>query len=240
MPDQRKHRGPHPKDENLFGKSQIPLLQEAIADLYWLLSKGYPDNASLKIVGDKFKLKSRQRLALQRSVCNQSEAIKRSEKLVLPSQLSGQSVEIDAFNLLITIESAFSGGVIFKGLDGCYRDMASIHGTYKRVIETETALIKIGETLSSLGVTSVHWLLDKPVSNSGRMKTLLYTIAEKHKFLWTAELYFNPDAELVQSSQIAVTSDSMILDNCKKWFNLANYLIDQEIPQARLIRFRLP
>src|SRR6266404_1471952 len=43
---------------------------------------------------------------------------------------------IDGFNLILTLESALGGGVMLVGRDGCYRDMASVHGTYRRVEET--------------------------------------------------------------------------------------------------------
>ena len=40
MPDSRKHRGQHPSDAKLFGRSQLPKLQQAVRDLSWLWSEG--------------------------------------------------------------------------------------------------------------------------------------------------------------------------------------------------------
>lgn len=237
MPDQRKHRGPHPKDEQLFDPLQLPKLKAAVHDLSWLLSKSYPENASLKLVGDQYRLTTRQRKALMRSTCAAQATQVRNEKVLIPAELEGKPIFIDAFNLIITTESALSGGFIFKGLDGCYRDLASIHGTYKRVEETAQALEVIAAACTALGTGSVHWLLDKPVSNSGRMKTLLYEFAAAKELNWTAELYFNPDKELINCKDVVVSTDSMILDHCSRWFNLAAYLIDQFIPSARLICF---
>jgi hypothetical protein len=48
--------------------------------------------------------------------------------------LEDETILIDGFNLLITIESALSGGYIFIGVDGGFRDLSSIHWSYKRVI----------------------------------------------------------------------------------------------------------
>jgi hypothetical protein len=67
---------------------------------------------------------------------------------------------------LITIEAAMSGGLIFVGRDGCCRDLASIHGTYRKVTETIPAVKLIGRFLQKVGVTEAVWLLDSPVSNS--------------------------------------------------------------------------
>jgi hypothetical protein len=237
MPDQRKHRGPHPKDEQLFDPLQLPKLSAAVSDLSWLLSKDYPEKASLKLVGDQYRLTTRQRKALMRSSCSIQAARVRQGKVLTPDDLKGKEVFIDAFNLIITTESALSGGFIFEGLDGCYRDLASIHGTYKRVEETAQAFNLIAQAVTELGIGAVHWLLDKPVSNSGRMKTLIYEFATDHELDWTAELYFNPDKELINCKEVVVTTDSLILDHCSMWFNLAAYLIERYIPIERLVRF---
>ena len=77
---------------------------------------------------------------------------------------------LDGYNVLTTIEAALSGGVVLACRDGCYRDMASIHGTYRKVEETPPALMLIGKIAAELGVASCLWYLDSPVSNSGRLK----------------------------------------------------------------------
>ena len=74
MPDQRKHRGPHPEDARLFAPALAPTLQKAAADLDWLLSRGYPHKSSLKLVGDRDTLVSRQRIAVGRCACGDEEA----------------------------------------------------------------------------------------------------------------------------------------------------------------------
>ena len=38
--------------------------------------------------------------------------------------------------MLTTIEAALAGGVILAARDGAYRDMASMHGSYRKVAET--------------------------------------------------------------------------------------------------------
>ena len=46
---------------------------------------------------------------------------------------------------MTTIEAALSGGVILAARDGAYRDMASMHGTYRKVAETLPALELLGD-----------------------------------------------------------------------------------------------
>ena len=66
MPDHRTHRGPHPEDAGLFAPAAGPGLRAATADLSWLLSRGYASPSAMKIVGDRYALDARQRMAVMR------------------------------------------------------------------------------------------------------------------------------------------------------------------------------
>ncbi|HUV63520.1 MAG TPA: DUF434 domain-containing protein [Sedimentisphaerales bacterium] len=235
MPDRRTHRGPHPADQKLFAPAAIADLRAALADFCLLLTKGYADKSALKLVGDKFALTERQRLAVMRSACSDQQLASRSERRVEAENLAGQSIAIDGYNVLITVEAAMSGGVIFKGRDGCYRDLAGIHGTYRKVTETIPAVQLIGEFLKEIGVDKALWLFDSPVSNSGRLKTLIRELAEKNRWDWEIRLSISPDAELKKTDAVVASSDSVVLDDCKSWVNLATEIISQRLSAARVI-----
>jgi hypothetical protein len=235
MPDKRSHRGPHPADEKLFAPAAISDLRSAIADYSLLLTKGYAEKSALKLVGDKFSLTERQRLAVMRSACSDEQLENRIQKRIGAKNLAGQSVAVDGYNVLITIEAAMSDGVIFKGRDGCFRDLASIHGTYRKVTETIPAVQLIGEFLKEAGVGKALWLLDSPVSNSGRLKTLIRELAEKNRWDWEIRLLVSPDAELKKTALAVASSDSVILDGCRRWINLATEIIEQKLPSAWII-----
>ncbi|MBA7692389.1 hypothetical protein ES703_100956 [subsurface metagenome] len=128
-----------------------------------------------------------------------------------------------------------SGGVIFKGRDGCFRDLASIHGTYRKVTETIPAVRLIGEFLGEIGVAKALWLLDSPVSNSGRLKTLIGELARKNNWNWEIELLLSPDAALKKTAAVVASSDSVVLDGCKRWVNLATEIIKKKLASARVI-----
>lgn len=235
MPHKQKHRGQHEQDARLFADKWLPTLNVASYDFSWLLSRGYSDTSGLKIVGDRYRLNMRQRKALLRSACPDLARKERQAKSVPREALADQTLAIDGYNLLITIESALGGGMIFQCRDGCYRDIASVHGTYRRVEETLPALTMIGVTLQKLGVTSVQWYLDRPVSNSGRLKSIMYGISEQYEFDWQIELVNNPDRTLVQTPDwIVVSSDGWVLDHAQNWFNLHRYIVDT-IPTANVV-----
>jgi hypothetical protein len=235
VPDKREHRGPHPEDAELFAPALLPRLREAVADFSLLLTKGYADKSTLKLVGDRFSLTQRQRLAVMRSSCSDQQRQSRGERRVPIEDLAGQSLAIDGYNLLITIEAALSGGLIFQGRDGCFRDLASIHGTYRKVEETVPAVKLIGEFLTEVRISEALWLLDSPVSNSGRLKTLLGELARENHWPWEIRLTISPDAELSQMETIVVSTDSVILDAGPSWTNLGGAIITQRLSQTTVI-----
>ncbi len=235
MGDSRTHRGPHPDDDRLFAPQVAPLLRQAAADLCWLLSRGYTRKSALKLVGDRYDLLARQRVAVSRCTCSDDETVQRKARQAPPADLNGRALWLDGYNVLTTVEAALAGGVILYGRDGTYRDMASMHGTYRKVAETPPALELLGEVIASLGVAESRWYLDRPVSNSGRLKSIMEEVAAAHDWQWTVQLVQNPDTVLSETEQIVATADSVILDRCAAWFNLARATIDRHVLAARVL-----
>lgn len=232
MPDLRKHRGPHPHDAELFGDAQLPTLRAAVRDYSWLLDRGYATASALKLVGDRYRLAERQRTAVMRCSATEAALDVRRRTQVDAAALRGERVAIDGFNLLTTVEAAMAGGVVLRGRDGCLRDMASLHGSWRKVSETRPAAERIGEVLEACGAASCVWLLDSPVSNSGRLAQLLRVLAASRGWPWTVETVASPDFILKESREIVVTADSAILDRCERWFDLASATI-AGVPDVR-------
>ena len=235
MPDKRRHRGPHPSDAGLFGPAMWDTLRAALADYALLLTKDYADKSALKLVGDHFSLTQRQRLAVMRCACSDQQLQRRRQRRVEVVDLAGQAVAIDGYNLLITVEAAMSGAFLFQGRDGCLRDLAGIHGTYRKVDETVPALTLIGSLLEKLDLAQTLWLLDSPVSNSGRLKALIAQLARDNGWNWDIRLSLNPDAELKKTELIVASSDSIVLDDCERWTNLAAEIIIASVPDAQVV-----
>ena len=79
---------------------------------------------------------ARQRTAVGRCCCSDAEAARRRSCQVGGERLCGAALWLDGYNVLTTIEAALAGGVILAARDGAYRDMASMHGSYRKVAET--------------------------------------------------------------------------------------------------------
>lgn len=153
----------------------------------------------------------------------------RQTKACSITDLQDQAVVIDGFNLLILLEGALSGAYIFKGMDSVYRDIAGVHGSYKRVQKTEQAIEIIGQTLTEFGVTKIYWFLDKPVSNSGRLKVRLLEKAAASNYDWEVELVFNPDKAVAEHGAIAISGDGWVIDQAAHWFNLTAILLEKAL-----------
>ena len=240
MPDTRKTRGPHPKDDRCFGESQVAKLRQAVDELSWLLSRQYSRKAAQTLVGDRHKLRDRQRKAVQRCAASDQASEARLARRLAPEAIRGHDLWVDGYNVLLTVEAAMDGAVILAARDQAYRDIAAMSRHYRRVDVTVPALRAIGATLVELGCGRVSWLLDRPISNSGRLRGLMLDEARAHRWSWDVQLVDNPDALLRDSDAVVATADSGILDRCGGWFNLARSVVERRVPDAWVIDLSVP
>ncbi len=233
-----RHRGRHPGDEVLFSPARVDDLRAATSDLSWLLERKYSPVAALKLVGDRLTLRERQRKAVLRAACAATAERDRRERRVGFAELSGCELAIDGFNVIVAVEAALCGGVVVIGRDGVCRDMSSVHGSYRRIEETERAAELVGEALAAAGPTAVRWYLDQPVSNSGRLKALLASVANARGWHWDVRVVASPDRALVEEARAVVaTGDAWILDHCARWIDLAGQVI-ATLPAVWLVELR--
>ena len=136
----------------------------ATADLAWLLTRGYPRNGSLKLVGDRHGLLAGSGLrwpaapvAIRKPVGD--AAARRSRAASRSTAVAGRLQRVDDHR------GWLAGGVLLAGRDGAYRDMASMHGSYRKVAETRPALELIGRVAADLGVSECR------VFSTGRYPT---------------------------------------------------------------------
>ncbi|GAA3748560.1 DUF434 domain-containing protein [Flavobacterium ginsengisoli] len=221
-----KNRGKEASDDDLFGTEKIQFkLKEAVTDLSYFLSRGYGEKATLALVGNRYRLNSRQQQAVRGMSASQSQIEDRKSKEIQSQDLEGKEIAIDGFNALILLESILSNAYVFRGQDGFIRDLSSVHGTYKRVKQTSQAIEIIADFYKKEKIKTIYWFFDKPVSNSGRLKKMIEEIALENQYDWQVELVYNPDKVIAESNWIAVTSDAWILDNASANFNLMKYML---------------
>ena len=233
-----KRRGPAPGDEALFGETAWPALRTATEELSWLRGRGYAEPSAVALVGNRHQLAKRQRRAVSRAACSDAERAARQGRRVGLEALAGAALHVDGFNALITAESVRAGAPVFLGRDGALRDLASVHGSWRRGARTEAALDALEAQLRVAAPARVVWWLDAPVSNSGRLAGELRERAEAAGLPWEVRLDPDPDARLVALEQgVAASADARILDGAPAWVDLPAAVL-AEMPDAWLVDLR--
>src|SRR5690606_9857894 len=147
-------------------------------------------------------LVERQRIAVKRCTCTDESLRDRLARRIERRTPLLDTVWIDGYNILTTVEAALAGGAILVSRDGGFRDMASMHGSFRSVEETWPALELIGRTLAK-SARRARWFLDQPVSNSGRLKQTIRDVSAANGWVWEVDLVPDPDS-LLRQEDIAV------------------------------------
>lgn len=228
------NRGKEAKDDIFFNQDAKLIFKEALLDLNFLLTRVYSPKNALQTVGTRYKLTQRQLKALQGMGAAQQylDKVKTTHSAV--EDLKGNTLVIDGFNVIILLESLFSGAYLFQGSDGCFRDLSTVHGTYKKVSQTPLAIQTLVDFHKESGVNEIIWIFDKPVSNSGRIKKMLEETAVQDKVNWTILLDDKADEAIIKQAGITISSDAYIIENATKWFNLIAFLIENNRLKANV------
>ena len=214
-------RGFVPTDAKDFSDENIKIMHIAQADIFYLVNHDYPIKNAVTFVGNRYQLSERQRTALQRAVSSEKAIAQRHKKLVN----SGDTVNIDGLNRIITLETALSGTTLLKCMDGTVRDLAGLRGTYKLIDKTDTAIKLIADKLSDKGIKKAVFYIDKPVSNTGRLKQRIFELTSEYPFDTAVELVENADTVLFEKDCV-ISSDAIILDKCISWINLGAEIVE--------------
>ena len=225
-------RGYVPKDIIEFGPKATEKLHAAAQELLFLMDRGYDTKSASTFVGNHHLLSERQRMALARIVSTTSAVQGRKQKELLQAP---DSLALDGFNTIITLEVALSGSLLLEGMDGTIRDLAGLRGSYRIVDKTIQAVELLIARLEYLGVRNALFYLDRQVSNSGRLQALLLDKATDREAEVQVELHPSVDCQLSRMENV-VTADAIILDKCGNWYNLTRPLIQTAVPDAWILR----
>lgn len=226
-------RGYVPKDDRYFSAESCKTLRMASEHICYLINRGYNLKHASTFVGDHLQLSDRQRTAIVRSVATNDQLVNRRAKEVPLGQLSGQAVWIDGFNAIIALEVMLSKSTLLACMDGSIRDLASLRGTYRIVSQTPAAAQLLFDVLRDANIASAIILLDRPVSNSGRLRTLLDDLGGAYPFDLDVRVEDGVD-RLLYGKPNVISSDSIVLDNSASWTNLSQRRL--ELSGARAIK----
>ncbi len=188
------------------------IVMEAAREYLWLLSQGYPQKASLKLVGDKFSLTGELRQVLYRGVAATTTAKSRKEKI--GNVTKGDLVLIDTYNVLFTVNNYLLGKHLFLCNDGMLRDAGEMRG---RIVNKPQFARSVSMMLDVLqewtGITFIHFL-DEPVSHSGQLSKELSNTMERLGIKGQSHVVKDPDRMLIDEKSDAIcSSDGAIIDH---------------------------
>jgi hypothetical protein len=202
---------------------------EAAEDLRLLLNRGYPKDASLQLVGNRYNLDRDGRHLLSRGVFPHPRAEERSAKQVSVQELKGTELAIDGHNCIITLESALKNKPLLLADDGFVRDIAGVSGGYKETKETQEALGLIMDLLKVAEPEEVRFLLDAPISGSGELAARIRGMMQDRGIQGDASAVKVPEHIMAAYEGIIVSSDTAVIDQAKRVFDLAGYLIREKL-----------
>lgn len=204
-------------------------LRHAAADLRWLYDRGYPQTASVTLVGDRWRLSRDERRMLYRGVSSSADAARRASLLVTPGAIAGIRLGIDAHNVLLTLANYLHGVAVFAGDDSVVRDIGALHGRVRDRAVMERSLELCAAQLEACAPGGLFVAFDAPVAHSREHAHILERRLGESSLEWHVTVVVEPsaDAALRHADIDAVaTSDAPLIDS------LALPLID--LPRAIL------
>ena len=198
----------------------------ALDEYRYLREKGYPEKASLKLVGDRRRLSRLERNTLFRGVIQESTAFARKSKLLAPVALKGQSLGIDWYNVLITVEGFLRGFPLFISDDGVTRDSSAVHGSYRRAAVTDRAFASILQALRYLALERLDVFLDSPIAFSAIMASEIREALAPLGIPFLVTLERTADYPLKSYGGVVASSDSVILDCARRVFDLPRCVLE--------------
>lgn len=211
-------RGYVTADEKRFNAQNMEKISLCAYETAFLLERGYPLRSAVTISSNHRLLDERQRNAMARmTACPYRLSLRRAHQL--DHLEAGCTVNIDAFNAVVIMETALSHSVLLKCMDGCIRDLSGLAGTYAIIEKTDQAIDLILKKLKEYEVYIAVFWIDAPVSNSGRLKAHIAERAEQLDFPIDLKMVRNADTELKKLDHV-ISGDSEIIEQCVSWYNL--------------------
>jgi hypothetical protein len=188
----------------------------AAADYRWLLDSGYPEQASIKLVGDRFALGKEERLVLFRGIS--SSAASASRRSAQVGGAAGRLLLVDAYNQIYSVMHYLAGKPVFVCSDGLLRDAGAAHGRISNAELFDRAAATLARGLARAHIAKALAYFDSPVP---------YSAAHARAFRETLSAAgVDADCPVVKSADFplkeappgsaAATSDSGIVDDLAK------------------------
>ncbi|MCC6017789.1 MAG: DUF434 domain-containing protein [archaeon YNP-LCB-003-016] len=212
----------------------LEILKEAIIDMRYLLNRGYNRKTAADYVTSRYKLSKEERAIIFRAVYPDEQAKSRLKKLINIEEVAGNTLLIDGFNNIITIENALRGAILIKCDDGLIRDISYTSRKFKMTQYTEKAIMLIFETLRMCRAKESIFFFDEQISFSGEIASKIRQKMREEGVNGDARTSKRNDTEIISKGGIIASSDSLIMERANKIFDLAGYIINSKFKERIL------
>ena len=199
--------------------------QDAAHDFRYLLARGYPRQAALGLVGNRYGLEATARRLLHRGVFAPEIAAARRAKLHRLSDLPGHPLALDGHNVLITLECAARGLPLVAADDGWVRDVGEVSRAFRPSPATDRALTLLAGYLADQAAGPVAVFYDAPLSRSGELARRTREIFASRGLDVQAAAVPVPERELAAFPGAVATSDTALIDAHDALVDLAGEII---------------
>lgn len=195
------------KGNDLFSRA----FHAAAGDYVYLLEREYPQKSLIKVVGDRYGLNRRQRHVLYRGFASTADSLRRRARL--EDSVTGRTVHLDAYNVLITIMNHLLGNPLFICSDAILRDVGENRGRIRDGARFHRAMKLLCSWLEEHNPAEVRAVFDSPVSHSAEHAVMMDGMMRNIHMAGSTELAHSADHVIKKSpGGVIATSDSVIID----------------------------
>lgn len=205
-------------------------VKEAAIDYKYLLNRGYNYSGALDLITSRYLLTKEDRTLLYRCVHRDEDVCEVMSKKVPPNEVSGKTIVIDGYNVILTVTSAIENRCLYLCDDGIVRDLRSAHVKDFSTPTIRQAIEEIANTLRLIAPNEIIVFLDRNVSWSRKHAVMLESKLQPMNV--KVELVSKTDTCVITSQSITATSDFVILQKAKKVFDLGGHIIKTKFPQS--------
>ena len=201
-------------------------LTPAAYDFYFLLTRKYPRDLSLEIVGNRYGLTKKEREVLKRGIHPQKEALTRRGKQFKTASWSNRTITIDGHNVHITLESIFLDKILVLANDGPLRDISGVSGSFRATEITVYVIETLYKFFKEYPPKRLVILFDSPISKSGELAKLYRQTLSKLSIPIKSQAVPVPEKVFDYESTIVASSDSHVIDLSRIWLDLPRLIVD--------------
>lgn len=199
--------------------------QNAVSDVIYLYDRDYSEKTVIQAVGNRYMLNREERAILYRGISKYT--YNKCLNIVSSGSLENKNIIIDGYNVLITLASYLTGDIVFKGIDRITRDIAGTRSAKYLKGQHIRSLEEMFKAFSILKVSEVKILLDKQVSRSGELSSLINSMFLFYNLKGKSCTVRSPDHLLKRTDCVVCSSDSVVIEKALKVFDLPGFIIEK-------------